>query len=120
MLTGLIKIACPLLLAALSVGCSHPRVSPRDLGPLPPIDGQARSLSLTSQIVQANQLLPPGHDAWYARRNDAGPSVSAGVRTTRFERSVTYTRDQQSIFNGRVHDNYRQTTFRRTVTESAR
>lgn len=84
------------------------------------MEGQARSLAFTSQIVQSNQLLPPSYQAWYTGRNDVGPSVAAGARTTSYQRSVTYTRDQQSIFNGRVYDNYQQTTYRRTVTESER
>lgn len=116
----IVQSACILALLAITVGCSHPLVSERDVQPLPYMEGGARSLALTSQFVQSNQLLPPGYGAWYAGRNDVGPSVTAGTQSLRHESSVTYTRDRQHSFNGRVFDAYQETTYRRTTTESTR
>lgn len=114
--TCLFLFACTVLLT----GCQHPLVSERDLTPIYDIDGQARSLSLTTPQVQSAQLLPPGFDKWYDSRNDIVPSVTAGYVGTTYEESVTYTRDGQYTSNGRVRDQYRETTYRRTYRESTR
>ena len=117
----------PKLLAAVAVlvllgGChSHPSAfSERDDWPLYDIRGNARSLSLTSTPVRNAQLLPPLYEPWYASRNDVGPSVVAGYDAPSYSSSVTYTRDRQSVRNGRVYDDYDETTYRRTFRESFR
>lgn len=71
-------------------------------------------------LVSSANLDAPSLDAWYAGRNDFGPSVSVGYRSQTYDRSVTYTRDRQFISNGRVIDQYSQTTYRRTVREGTR
>lgn len=107
--------------AVLLTGCQHnPVVSERDLTPLIDHRGQARSLSLTTPSVQAAQLMPPGFETWYDTRNDTGPSVFAGYSSATYERSVTYTRDRQSTYNGRVRDRYSETTYRKTYRETTR
>ena len=94
----------------------------RDFGPLQDHYGQARSLALPTQMNRSASASAQAmaYEPWYVGRNDIVPSVSVGYDSTRFERSVTYTRDQQLIVNGRVYDRYNQTTYRRTVSESTR
>lgn len=113
-----------LMLALLSLtvlsGCSNRPawVSKHDADPLIDRYGNARSLVLSTPLVNSAQLLPPQYDPWYASRNDRGPYVT--LQTSDVETSVTYTRDRQYISNGRVYDRYDQTTYRRTYRGSTR
>jgi hypothetical protein len=65
----------------------------------------------------------PGSDdpwAWYAGRRDLRTSTPAGLRSTTFETTTTYTVDRQWISNGRVRDNYHTTTYTAQTTQTAR
>lgn len=108
-----------LLLLGACQGTYEP-LSSRDRGLLIDREGQSRSLALTTQTVQSAQLLPPGFDTWYASRNDRVPYVISGYESSIIQSSVTYTRDSQNTVNGRVFDNYNQTTYRRSYQESIR
>lgn len=103
-------------------GCHHhPRgVYHRDVQPMFDDAGQARSLVLTTPQVHAAKLLPPGQDAWYAGRNDVGPSVIAGYESVTFTQSITTTRDRRVSRGGRVYEDYDETTRLRTYRESTR
>ncbi len=113
-------VASVLSLLALA-GCQgRAELDRADYGPLFSASGQARSLVLPADGARSVAAGRPLVQPWYVGRNDSGPSVSAGYRSTTFERSVTYTRDRQSISNGRVFDRYDQTTYRRSVRDAAR
>ena len=124
-----------LILASLLVGCNTntlqtryrartapPVFAPRDLDPLLDINGQARSLTMDSPqhhslAASATNVDP---QPWYVSRNDLFPSVAYGVSYQVYEQSVTYQRDRQRTSNGRVHDHFNQTTYRRRVIETQR
>ena len=108
---------CALLLA----GCStRPGYALRDVQPMYDEFGHARSLALTAPVVRTAMPVRRPYEPWYAGRRDVGPFVTAGSVSTRHESSVTYTRDSQHIFNGRVYDRYNETTYRRTYSEGTR
>lgn len=111
------------LLLAVGVlgGChSRPGFSELEGTPLRNHQGHAGSLVLPNQPGQAARADSDGRLPWYAWRNDIGPSVTAGYQSTRYETSVTYTRDRQFISGGRAYDRYDQTTYRRSYRESSR
>lgn len=119
------KLACAFSLVVVVGGCHYHRpqsLTSFDRSSLHDDYGHARSLSLSSPVVRLSNGSTGyvAEDQWYAGRNDVGPSVIAGYESARYETSVTYTRDRQSITNGRVYDRYDQTTYRRTVRESTR
>jgi hypothetical protein len=109
------------LLLLLMVGCqTRPGYTLRDVQPLYDEFGHARSLTLTTPVVRTAMPAQRTYEPWYAGRRDIGPFVTAGSVSPRYEQSVTTTRDSQYIFNGRVYDRYRETTYRRTYSESTR
>lgn len=126
MANGRAQLVAFALLGVLLLGGCHARPGMHGYAhaPLPRDDyGQARSLVMPSRVVQAYQILSgqaPPIEPWYDGRNDWVPSVTAGYQSIVYERSVTYTRDHQSISNGRVYDRYNESTYRRTVRESVR
>ncbi|MFN3168715.1 MAG: hypothetical protein ACE37H_16780 [Phycisphaeraceae bacterium] len=106
-------------------GChTHPAERPGltalDRGPLHEYRDGTRSLAVASDWQLDAGYGATDTYAWYAGRNDVGPSVTAGYATQRYERSVTYTRDRQYTSGGRVFDNFHQTTYRRSVREAQR
>jgi len=119
----------PLLLAMLGLfvlaGChSHPAPRPGltalDRGPLHEHRDGVRSLAMAGDWQRGAGYTASDPFAWYAGRNDTGPSVTAGYVTQRYERSVTFTRDRQYTSGGRVYDDLHQTTYRRSVREAIR
>ena len=114
-------IAALSLSALLFVGCqTRPGYTQRDIAPMFDEFEHARSLTLTSPVVQTSRLTSDNREHWYTGRRDVGPYVSSGYVTIRYEQSMTYTRDSQRIYGDRVYDRYDQTTYRRTYRESAR
>ena len=113
-------IAALSISALLLVGCqTRPGYTQRDVAPLHDDFGHARSLAITQPVIRTAQQ--PQHDApWYYGRRDIGPFVTAGSVSPRYEESVTYTRDSQYIYGGRVYDRYNETTYRRTYRNSTR
>jgi hypothetical protein len=109
----------------LVVGChhhggSHASYTRHDAMPLHDQSGHARSLVLTTPAVRTLAESNRRPDPWYFARRDVGPFVAAGTISLRHESSYTVTRDSQHIINGRVFDDYDQTTYRRTYRESTR
>ena len=109
------------LSALLLAGCqSGPGgYAHRDVAPLHDDFGHARSLALTTPVIRTSQRTS-AYEPWYYGRSDVGPFVTAGSVSLRQEESVTYTRDSQYIYNGRVYDRYKETTYRRTYRSSTR
>lgn len=48
---------------------------------------------------------------WYAGRRDVQPYAASGYRTATVESSVTYSRDHQRQYGGRVFDTHHSTTY---------
>jgi hypothetical protein len=48
-------------------------------------------------------------EPWYAARNDAKPTVAAGVQSPTVQHSATRTYDRTHSYDGRVHDHYYRT-----------
>lgn len=117
---GRFQLAAVSLIGLLVLGGCHSRPDLRhaDRGLFLGYDDRPGSLVLAGRapVATTAQTAVP----WYAWRNDVGPTVSVGYDSARYERSVTYTRDRQTIIGGRVFDRYDQTTYRRTVRESVR
>jgi hypothetical protein len=114
-----------LLIAWGSVGCATQPVPPHQggLGPLVDDSGQRRSLVMTSpQVASLSQMQPwlGEPQAWYLYRNDRQPRVASGYQSPTVVRSVTYTRDGQSIYGDRIRDNYQQRSYRTTYQEAVR
>lgn len=109
------------LLLVVLAGCqTRPGYALRDVQPLYDEFGHARSLTLTTPAVRMATPSRRDYEPWYVGRRDVGPFVTAGTVSSRHERSVTFTRDSQYISNGRVYDRYRETTYRRSYSESTR
>lgn len=123
---GVLHICVFALLLATLAGCrTRPdSMGHRDLLPLQNQWGQAQSLALSNPgVVAVHEIAPPnGYPAqpWYTGRNDLVPFVHAGFVGPASESSVTFTRDRQTISNGRVRDHYSETTFRRTFRDGQR
>ncbi len=83
--------------------------------------GQRRSLAFDSEAhrnafsAQASDGVP-----WYLSRNDAQPTVSAGLELPTFEASHTRTIDRQRQHNGRVHDDLHISTYRSRTRQTVR
>lgn len=79
-----------------------------------------RALATQPALIQREQdrLALSGQLPWYAGRNDAELSVSAGVKSPTVKTSVTWTVDRQRISGGRVFDHYHTTTYRQHIVES--
>lgn len=108
------------LSAVLLVGCqTQPSYTQREVVPYYDDYGQARSLTLTTPAVRTAQQ-PDVYEPWYTGRRDISPFVTAGSISLRHEQSVTYTRDSQHIYGGRVYDRYNETTYRRTYRSGTR
>lgn len=123
MAKGRLPLIALALLTVLVLGGCHSRPSQHAFSYAPHRDDQGRAGSLvmpSDTLRRVTGDAPPAYLAWYAGRNDIVPSVTAGYASTRYEQSVTYTRDRQTISGGRVYDHYNQTTYRRTFSESAR
>lgn len=120
-------VAVALLGLLMLTGChSHgdpqarPGLNALDRAPLHDRQQHAASLVMPSDWQRTANADSTNLYAWYAGRNDIGPSVSAGYATARYERTVTYTRDRQTISGGRVYDHFHQSTYRRSIRESVR
>ncbi|MEM9916030.1 MAG: hypothetical protein AAF911_13835 [Planctomycetota bacterium] len=124
-----------LAMALLGVGCApsaaerQRAVEARDaevrfeLGPLVDAEGARRSLALDSPAMAELLEFQPWLDertAWYHDRHDRRPGVEAGTRRTIIAISETTVRDKFSSSNGRMQDNYNQSTTRDTVIEVTR
>ncbi|MBB6431676.1 hypothetical protein [Algisphaera agarilytica] len=94
-----------------------------ELGPLVDAEGNRRSLALDSPEMNELQSFQPWLDdrtAWYHDRLDRKPGVNAGTRRTIISISETNVRDRFSSSNGRVQDNYNQSTSRDKIIEITR
>lgn len=101
------------LLTVLALGATGCSTSP--LGAAMP----GRSLALDSP--QQHELAERSGQAvaWYDARNDVKPSVEFGTASSTYQRSFTYTYDQLNTYDGRVYNNYTQTTYRQAAQETA-
>jgi len=116
--------ALMLCLAGLLVlaGCQQNQLRPVDLRPQLDADGQRRSVVLDTPLlnhIETRQALSPGLP-WYAARNDLSPAANGGYRQPTVQSSVTMTQDRQYSSNGRVHDQFYSTTYRREYRGSVR
>lgn len=120
------------LLILGSLGCSSGRCanvsqepSAWHFGPATDADGNVRLLALNSPELREAQELQPwltdaASQAWYFDRNDRPAFVTSGFQSATREVSSTFTRDRQGVSRGVVSDNYHQTTYRSTFTETVR
>lgn len=134
--TAALTLTCSALaVALLGTGCA-PSASERqrtfeahnaevrfELGPLVDAEGTRRSLALDSPAMNDLYQYQPWLDqrtAWYQDRLDRRPGVNAGTRRTILSISETSVRDKFSSSNGKIQDNYNQSTTRDTVIEVIR
>ena len=117
----LIPSLCITAVAALTLsGCNlPPHAQDIDVQPIA-YHGQSRSLATDSDVITRYHLTTrTAATPWYHTRNDRGPVVSAGVRSPITTSAYTRTYDRVNTSgNGRVYDNYSQTTYRNRYIES--
>jgi len=90
-----------MLAALLLTGCKSQPLSHA------PAQGHAnpgRSIALGSPASPYRTAEP-----WYASRNDARPTVAAGVESPTVQHSATRTYDRTHSHGGNVHDDYYRT-----------
>ncbi|MEO0514841.1 MAG: hypothetical protein AAF086_06045 [Planctomycetota bacterium] len=93
------------------------------LGPLVDEDGARRSLALDSAAMNELYDYQPWltqQASWYDTRLDDRPGVNAGSRRVILSVSETTVRDKISSSNGKVQDNYSQSTTRDQVIQIVR
>lgn len=97
-------------------------MGPVDRTPLLDVEGQTRSVALDTPLQHflQTQQADAGHLPWYADRNDHSPAANAGYARPTVQSSVTITRDRQYSSNGRVHDHFYSTTYRREYRATVR
>ncbi len=127
-LRRLVLFAVAVLLAGsfvMAAGCqSHVRHQD-STDAQPDYDYRPRALVMDSPELRAytafsSQTQAASGQPWYASRNDARRTVSAGLRGATIDRQVTITHDRQTTTAGRTRDHFSSTTHGVTVTHTVR
>lgn len=123
---GQFKQAAALLTIAVLAGCQGAPLAKDDTWlAYPEALGRPRSivfpsLAMRRLVAEHNEDAAIYSQPWYATRNDARLTISAGYRSATTDRVVNVTYDRQTISNGRVRDQYNSATYRQTVTHTVR